>query len=609
MKNALVRTTLLAATVIGCQPPPGVDDPPPSDDPVADPTPAARVTQAQREAVMHQIPGRDLSLVPPKIGSMQVLPVAGGQSRLEVTFGEAMPPTLDFIHDDAIVTLRDDGAAGDLQAKDGRYSALLAAGTGAPDGLSVSRSAATTTPPNPNVVPGKALFITDPHVVNNYYRTTDPCHRPTKPHPTDPDPPADDVKKWTFGYLMTQMANQSSTGVSPSTFALEWLDEWAKDHSELHKNQVNFQDLKEIDSASLGHTVARTIKAQWLKASGSNGTLSMKKAPFRLLAIVNRFDKRDNTAFGGGTAGELRFVFGVLDLQKRETTNGACAYMAGIGGTGSSLSGKHDPETNVILEYAVDKPTEAAVTTYAESWATLNSKGITTSGYLNALQTITEGVVTKGKGTATMRANGSALNVLRTNESNDGQAWDLREFAIDQPSHLFKSTTVSQTPVVGLRNSADLDFWANFYAEEIISDVHFVPLMFSTTENQHVYASTIFRATHSATDNGPLTLSSDLPSDIRHHLSLDTCSGCHLDEQVVDRLPPMHVIGQPWGTPAKLSHFLEGDRAGGPYLAPDPVTGEPRPFFDLDRRRQDLADYLTRKGLAQLAFRPLSRVH
>src|SRR5215207_1394536 len=31
---------------------------------------------------------------------------------------------------------------------------------------------------------------------------------------------------WTFGHLMTQMANQSATGIDPSTFVLRWLEHW-----------------------------------------------------------------------------------------------------------------------------------------------------------------------------------------------------------------------------------------------------------------------------------------------------------------------------------------------------------------------------------------------
>jgi hypothetical protein len=568
----------------------------------AEPSP---VVAAARERIRGQIAGRDLATAPPRIASTRVLPGdEPGQARLEVTFAEAVPAALEVMLADEVVTLRDDGRGPDRVAGDQVHTAVIR-GELAPavGGTEAVRSALTEVFP---VFPERSLMITDPFVVNNYLRTTDPCHRPTG----STTPPADDKKKWTFGYLMTQMANQTATGISPSTFALKWLDEWAKDHTAANKNQVNGQDLKEVDDGFAGHTVARTIKAQWLKASGSTTTLDMKKAPFRLLAIVNRFDKRDNTSFGGGSAGELRFVFGVLDLQARETTNGTCTYMAGIDGSGKSTAGKRNSESNVILEFAVDKANQAAVRAYAESWNTLNDSRLWgKEDYLKALEIITEGVVVKGK--STTRANGSLLNVLRTNESNSGTAWDLREFAINKSTHLFTSTTVSQSPIQTLSESDDLDYWATFWAQAITDNKHIVPLTFATNEGR-VYNNKYFRASHNRTDTDARTrihFKVDLPGEVRHQLSLNSCTGCHHDEEVVTTNEPMHVIGRPWGEAALLSVFLKGDGNGHPQGVADPVNGDLHFFFDLDRRRRDLNDFLAGSALSALAFHPSARVH
>ena len=60
--------------------------------------------------------------------------------------------------------------------------------------------------------------------------------------------------------------------------------------------------------------LATRIREAWQRKSGST-TLAMNRAPFRLLAIVNRFDLRKSPRrFGEGASGELRFVFSPLDL-------------------------------------------------------------------------------------------------------------------------------------------------------------------------------------------------------------------------------------------------------------------------------------------------------
>jgi hypothetical protein len=58
--------------------------------------------------------------------------------------------------------------------------------------------------------------------------------------------------------------------------------------------------------------IRNKIIIPWENASGGpHAPLNLAKAPFRLLAIVNRIDLRDNFAYGGGggSAGEARFVF------------------------------------------------------------------------------------------------------------------------------------------------------------------------------------------------------------------------------------------------------------------------------------------------------------
>ena len=49
----------------------------------------------------------------------------------------------------------------------------------------------------------------------------------------------------------------------------------------------------------------------WKAAGG--GVLDMKVAPFKLMAIVNRMDLHDAIGYGGGSSGETRFVYALMD--------------------------------------------------------------------------------------------------------------------------------------------------------------------------------------------------------------------------------------------------------------------------------------------------------
>ena len=77
---------------------------------------------------------------------------------------------------------------------------------------------------------------------------------------------------------------------------------------------------------------ASVVTDAWPKTA--DGHIDLTRAPLRLLAIVNRMDLRD---LSKGSAGEGRFVFGVLD------------------GNGNPL------EFTLILEYRLPGTTDADV--------------------------------------------------------------------------------------------------------------------------------------------------------------------------------------------------------------------------------------------------------
>ena len=202
--------------------------------------------------------------------------------------------------------------------------------------------------------PERSLVIRDTYITDNSTRTLDPCVDRATHGPGD----VGSAQTWTFGYLMKQMAN----GRDPAVFAHNWLANWKL------STVVNGDPLAPIlNGDGSGTPLPSRIYDAWQRASrgtaGGNVQLAMNRAPFRLLAIVNRFDLRNPkpARFGEGNAGELRFVFSVLDLDQTEATGG-CRQSSGM------IQGGSKPGDNLlILEYAVDRANAAAVS----SWISL----------------------------------------------------------------------------------------------------------------------------------------------------------------------------------------------------------------------------------------------
>jgi hypothetical protein len=131
-----------------------------------------------------------------------------------------------------------------------------------------------------NLAYDKALVINNLSVVNDVCRTvwnpTDAsCSTPTA------------NSKWTFWYLMTQMAGTNNV----SRFVLKWLETFEE------KPIVNGHEL------SARSNIRSLVIDPWRQASncatgkkyddiGGSCNLNASKAPFRLAAIVNRIDLR-----------------------------------------------------------------------------------------------------------------------------------------------------------------------------------------------------------------------------------------------------------------------------------------------------------------------------
>lgn len=420
-------------------------------------------------------------------------------------------------------------------------------------------------PPPPDIA--KSLMITDLSVVEDNTRTGNPCTGAGAP-----------MGKWSFGYLMTQMANQPQTGIAPSLFVRRWLGRWES------AQQINDQAV----TARL--QIRNQIIIPWENASGGpNAALNLAKAPFRLLAIVNRIDLRDNFAYGGGggSAGEARFVFGALDSN--------CQPL---------------PFT-VIFEYGVKKANCTELKAWGQQWANLSSMGFGPA-FNTALEAITEQFAKAGAD-PTKLPNRSALNQLRTNEVALSAPWQIREFTIDSTSvigHL-TSSTVKQTPQPGFNHQTIFADYVNANIPAILADKHVVPAMFPGI-TPFLGGEALTNPPRAAWDgpkppNAPPAIAN---RDARFHMSLNTCNGCHGGETFRNGAPFFftHIAPRAAGAPSALSEFLKG---GAPVT--DPVDGAPsRNFNDLARRQVELQKVLSMSckfPFGELFFSPLRMVH
>ncbi len=408
----------------------------------------------------------------------------------------------------------------------------------------------------------KCLLITDTRVVEDPERTYNPCTEEGELGGV-----------WTFGKLISEMANSSSTGISAEDFMLEWLNSWKDDHT------ING------DVVSARNNIQNIINT-WQNLSGING-LDVKKAPFKLLAIVNRFDLRNNAGYGGGNAGEGRFVFCAVDAN--------CNPIPFL----------------VIFEYGVNKTKCVAIHEYAEQWAALEGLTIGSNLYNTALQAITDQFTLAG--TNPKKPNQSSLNQIRTNEIRLASPWELREFNIDKASHFLINVTTKREPIIpfnGNRTVVDLakaqafGEFVNINEALAIADKLDIPETISIGGVSNFFLAGKAQVPNDTFHwNGimtPVSSPGHIVNDTaRHHISLNTCSGCHGGE--TDTRNFTHVgLPSTSGGPATLSKFLTGDPpfSSLPFSVSDranrPIGGTVInwEFNDLDRRGKDLKDFL-----------------
>lgn len=404
------------------------------------------------------------------------------------------------------------------------------------------------------VDPKRELLINDVSVVDDPARTYDPCTGV-----------GTQMGPWTFGKLMTEMANEPATGINASDFTLHWLQQWSADRV-----------INGFTVTNRATGVNNVIINPWPKLA--NGKLDLAQAPFRLLAIVNRIDLRGSTAYGSGNAGEARMVFGLISCNPVGPQKAA------------------EPFT-VIFEYGIPKRSCAAIAAWAQQWRALGSLLLTTSAYNAALQAITD-QFTLRDADFTKPPNRSALNQLRTNEFAIAPFfadtfWELREFRICGDGSAcglgqLEETTVAQTPDRSFQSQPALRDFINSNQSAILAGTDTVPLQLPS--------STPFRAGAIQPGAGfPWNAAGITSLDAREAFSLATCSGCHTVETGTSFL---HIAPRTAGNASKLSDFITG--ANMPKT--DPVSGVPRTFNALLDRQASLDAAATMTCRPNLSF-------
>ncbi len=426
----------------------------------------------------------------------------------------------------------------------------------------------------------RELFITDLSVIEDPIRT---------------DPTNGDDAVWTFKWLIEQMAGDND----PSVMALS-LFEFFLDESPVNGVSVPARN-----------AVISKILAPWPRHA--DGRLDLEKAPFKLLAIVNRMDLRRHDNGNVEHAGEGRFIFGVLDQDGKP--------LAPLGGpTAGGMT--------FIFEYFLKADTRREVEEWAHRWHRLSREPLGTENYNRRLERLTRRFSEEGRGDG---VNDSALASIRSNDISLAAPLELREWVLDPNTTLLTKNTVARTPdfldlngtpqlaaMINANEAAILN--ATFQVDPANLSAHsptgpFVLANPASFINAELAARGETVASRSWQVNPLLGgFLADIPwsaaginnNDARHLFGLNTCSGCHRDETGT----VFFHVGFPNGSenrdlrtqsmlaPAALSPFLAGDGAGGDHLTPDPVSGVQRRFFELQDRKERF-EYLLQFGLEQ----------
>ena len=461
---------------------------------------------------------------------------------------------------------------------------------------------------NTNILKTHSLFITDLSVIEDPKRTWNPCTQTGTL-----------FGAWTIQNLFKQLATldpkKPATDKQVSDFVLNWLGNWS------------VTQIINGDSVMNRPLLKRVITDPWLKKSFDNGSprgqLDMRFAPFRLLAIVNRFDQRKS--FTGEPAGEARLLFTLLS---------------------SDCTKKKD--YTFAFEYEINKPNDCdSLQAWAMQWYNLKNITLGAAAFNIALQKITDQFTLCG--TNANGVNKSSLAGLHTNDQalTSGLipvTGEFREFILSKTTHMLILNPVTNSPadIYNVKkDNADVRRFVKFVNDSTAKIIKnggiTIPLMYNDTpflggKTRIIGGKPVGQPKTPFHWDGsePRNTGSYIKSNqARHLISLNACSGCHAGETQT-----LFWQADPsfYGEEPRLSGFLTGKADPGGSIDFDNNPGndsmtvldpELRPlnspalyiYNDILRRAMDLENYVTTdcgsvlKIKNELMFKPLNMVH
>ena len=422
--------------------------------------------------------------------------------------------------------------------------------------------------------------------------------------------------------MATTTPGHPPTDKQLSSFVMSWFDNFSK------------TQIINGDPAMARPLLAKVMTNPWLDKSYANGApkgqLDMRFAPFKLLAIVNRFDQRES--FVNEPAGEVRFIFTLLMSDCSDSKNYTFA-----------------------VEYTINKPDQCdSLQSWANQWYHLKDLKLGSKAYNASLQKITDQVIVCGSNKN--NTNQSSLKSIRTNDQAltsglDTLTGEFREFVLSPVSRTLVMSTMTNVAANRYNTKADNTYtrlfadFVNTNTKAIINNSFFtLPLMYKDSPFLAGKAKIIGEVPvgqPSGTD--PFHWDGTEPkgsaayvinNKARHLISLNACTGCHAGETQTNF---WHVDPTFYGKEAIISGFLSGKPDGSKAGTNDPVDWDNNPnndsmtvmdpamrpkqnsqfyiYNDLLRRAIDLEDFVSYscgsvlKIRDQLMFKPLNMVH
>lgn len=319
---------------------------------------------------------------------------------------------------------------------------------------------------------------------------------------------------WSFRYAMENIA---PPGADMSQFIQTWLVDWTttrtlNGYALDRPNEFRDEDMnKRILCPWLHRTPENACDDTCSQCTGH--VLDMAKAPFRLNAIVNRTDLRDEVA--DEPFGEGRLVFSATD------------------GVGDDPASKDFP-LSVIFEYRL--PTTRSMADWAKVWHSLGQHQAFDESFRAELETLTSSFVKRGANPAA--ANGSALAQIRSNESLFNWIWQVREFAPDATGQL-RMRPLRNTPAAQLNESPILRDFITQNADAIQKNRFEMPEAMRAGSADEVQFSWSIPG---------------VDEPLRKAFASNTCNGCHAVEN-----PSIDTVFH-------ISPFRRGQARISPYL-------------------------------------------